>query len=236
MGVVLGLVIGLGVLLIAQGLTTPVSAPKRAARAAATRTDQRSYSERWVASRNRRERAEAWPDVVDNIASAVRAGMSLPEALVAVGERGPEVLREPFVAFGRDYGASGRFGESLDALKDRLADPIGDRVIEALRIAREVGGGDLGRVLRTLSGFLRDDLRTRGELEARQSWTIGAARLSAAAPWIVLSFVAFQPGALASYATVTGVFVLTGGAAASFVAYRLMLRLGRLPEEARIFA
>ena len=32
--------------------------------------------------------------------------------------------------------------------KADLADPVGDRVVEALRIAREVGGGDLGRMLR----------------------------------------------------------------------------------------
>ncbi|MEZ5160474.1 MAG: hypothetical protein R2709_06805 [Marmoricola sp.] len=45
----------------------------------------------------------------------------------------------------------GGFG-TLDRLKDRLADPVGDRVVEALRIAREVGGGDSGR-LRNLSGY-----------------------------------------------------------------------------------
>lgn len=124
------------------------------------------------ASRRLREHSALWPDVVDNLSSAVRAGLSLPEALMQLGERGPEGLREPFAQFGRDYQATGRFHESLDRLKVRLADPVGDRVVEALRIAREVGGGDLGRMLRALSGFLRDDLRTRGELESRQSWTV----------------------------------------------------------------
>ncbi|GAA2089364.1 type II secretion system F family protein [Aeromicrobium tamlense] len=130
------------------------------------------------AARRQREHAEAWPDAVDHLASAVRAGLSLPEALIQLGQRGPEPLRDPFTQFGRDYGSSGRFAESLDRLKARLADPVGDRVVEALRIAREVLGGDLGRLLRSLSGFLRDDLRTRGEIESRQSWTIGAARLT----------------------------------------------------------
>ena len=74
----------------------------------------------------------------------------------------------------------------LDRLKDRLADPVGDRVVEGLRIAREVGGGDLGRLLRNLSGYLRDDARTRSELEARQAWTVNGARLAVAAPWLVL--------------------------------------------------
>ena len=37
------------------------------------------------ARRRQREFAEVWPEAVDNLASAVRAGMSLPEALAALG-------------------------------------------------------------------------------------------------------------------------------------------------------
>ena len=48
----------------------------------------------------------------------------------------------------------------------RLADSTADRVVETLRLAREVGGSELGRMLRTLSGFLRDELRVRKELGA----------------------------------------------------------------------
>lgn len=188
------------------------------------------------AARRQREHAEAWPDAVDHLASAVRAGLSLPEALIQLGERGPEQLRASFLQFGRDYGSSGRFAESLDLLKARLADPVGDRVVEALRIAREVGGGDLGRLLRSLSGFLRDDLRTRGEIESRQSWTIGAARLAVAAPWLVLLMMSLQRDVIARFATPTGVLLLVIGALTCFVAYRLMLRLGRLPTEQRILA
>ena len=130
------------------------------------------------ARRRQREFAEVWPEAVDNLASAVRAGMSLPEALSALALRGPEPLRPAFAGFALDYQVTGRFGESLDRLKERLADPVGDRVVEGLRVAREVGGGDLGRLLRSLSGFLRDDARTRSELESRQTWTVNGARLA----------------------------------------------------------
>lgn len=183
-----------------------------------------------------RELAEVWPDAVDNLASAVRAGMSLPEALAQLGERGPEPLRSSFVAFAADYQAGGRFGDSVDRLKDRLADPVGDRVIEGLRIAREVGGGDLGKLLRNLSGHLRDDARTRSELESRQSWTVNGARLAVAAPWLVLLMLSFQHEVISRYASGAGVVVLTVGAALCLVAYRLMLRIGRLPAERRILS
>src|SRR6476620_7885245 len=151
------------------------------------------------ARRRQRELAEVWPEAVDNLASAVRARLSLPEALSQLREHGPERLRPAFTTFGRDYLATGRFGMCLDLLKQRLADPVGDRVVEALRIARDVGGGDLGRVLRALSGFLRDDARTRSELEARQAWVVNGARLAAASPWVVLLVLSFQPEVIQRY-------------------------------------
>jgi tight adherence protein B len=186
-------------------------------------------------ARARRARLrDLWPDVVDHVHSAVRAGLALPEALVQLGERGPEELRGHFVEFAHDYRATGRFSESLDLLKERLADPVADRLVEALRIARDVGGTDLGRVLRTMSSFLREDARSRSELEARQSWTVNAARLAMVAPWAVLLLLATRGSTLAAYGTPAGAVVLAVGAGLTLVAYRLMITIGRLPEEQRV--
>lgn len=186
------------------------------------------------AQRRQSELRHAWPDAVDHLASAVRAGLSLPEALAALAVRGPADLRAGFAAFEVDYRASGRFDVALDDLKARLADPVGDRVVESLRLARQVGGTDLGRLLRTLADFLRSDARLRGELEARQSWTVNAARLAVAAPWVVLLVLATRPESLAAYSRPAGVVVLGVGAAVSAVSYTLMRRIARLPAERRV--
>jgi len=180
------------------------------------------------------ELREVWPEAVDNLTSAVRAGLSLPEALTQLGTRGPEQLRAAFTRFGDDYRATGRFSESLDSLKSSLADPVGDRVVEALRMAREVGGSDLGRLLRTLSSFLREDARTRSELETRQGWTVNAARLALGAPWALLLLLSTQPSAVAAYNEPAGVIVLVVGGGVSFIAYRIMLGIARLPVERRV--
>jgi tight adherence protein B len=113
---------------------------------------------------------------------------------------------------------------------------VGDRVVEGLRVAREVGGGELGRLLRNLSGYLRDEARTRSEMEARQAWSINGARLAVAAPWAVLLFMSFQSEVISRYASAGGVVVLLSGAAACVVAYRLMMWIGRLPTERRILS
>jgi tight adherence protein B len=188
------------------------------------------------ARRRQRDFAEVWPEAVDNLVSAVRAGLSLPEALAQLSLRGPEPLRTSFAAFALDYQVTGRFGECLDRLKARLADPVGDRVVEGLRVAREVGGGELGRLLRHLSGYLRDELRTRSELEARQAWTVNGARLAVAAPWLVLLMMSLQPTVIRRYDSPGGTVVLLVAAATCLVAYRLMMRIGRLPRERRILS
>lgn len=178
----------------------------------------------------------AWPDAVDMLGSAVRAGMSLPEAVMDLGVKGPEALRPAFRAFAADYRATGSFALALDLLKDSLGDPVADRVVVSLGIAREVGGSDLGRVLATLSDFLRQDARARGEIEARQSWTVNAARVAVAAPWITLLLLCTRPETVAAYSTTTGAIILVGAALLSVVAYRVMTAIGRLPDEPRVLA
>lgn len=187
------------------------------------------------AARLRANRA-AWPDVVDDLASAVRAGLSLPEAVVEAGTRAPEGLRAPFSRFADDLRVDGRFAIALDTLKAALADPVADRVVEALRVAREVGGADLGRLLRDLSDALRAQARLRDEVAARQSWTVTSARLAIAAPWITVGVLATRQEAVAAFDTVAGSVVLVGAAVVSVVAYRLMLVIGRVPEERRVMA
>ena len=172
------------------------------------------------ARRRQREFAEVWPEAIDNLASAVRAGLSLPDALAGLAVRGPEPLRHAFAAFALDYQVTGRFSDCLDRLKVTLSDPVGDRVVEGLRVAREVGGGELGRLLRHLSGYLRDEQRTRSELEARQAWAVNGARLAVAAPWVVLLVMSSQPEVIGRYRSLGG----RGGAGRRRGAVR-----GRLP-------
>lgn len=189
-----------------------------------------------VASRSRARTAlirSRWPEVVDSLVAGVRAGASLPELLIDLGDDGPAELRPHFGAFARVYRSDGRFSDALTTLKGGLADPVADRIVEALRLAREVGGSDLAALLRDLGVLLREDARIRGELEARQSWTVNAARLGVAAPWLVLVMIAGQANAAHAYSTPQGVAVLAGGGVATVLAYLLMQRIGRLPTEGR---
>lgn len=188
----------------------------------------------WQAKKRRTLLRDVWPDAVDHLRSAIRAGLTLPEALIQLGEKGPVELQPAFREFARDYRSGQRFTDALDHLKFRMADPVADRLIASLRITREVGGADIGNLLTTLSEFLREDARTRSELESRQSWTVNAARLAVAAPWVVLLLLGTQPEAVRVYQTFSGLLVLAAGLAVSVICYQLMLKIGTLPPEQRV--
>lgn len=190
----------------------------------------------WRARVYRRSAAVVWPDAMDQLVSAIRSGLALPEAIAALASVGPAPTRAAFEGFARDYRASGSFSVALDDLKARLADPVADRILETLRMAREVGGTEVTTVLRALGAYLRQERAIRSEVEARQSWLRNAAKLGVAAPWIVLLLLATRPEAAAAYNSAAGTAVIVVGLVVSVVAYRIMVGIGRLPDERRWFA
>lgn len=184
----------------------------------------------------RKARRQLWPDVCDLLIASIRVGLSLPDAVASLAESAPGMVRPAFVVFARDLHSTGRFESSIERLKTALADPIADRIVETLKMARQVGGTELTGVLRALSSSVRADAALRGEVEARQSWIRGAAVLGVVAPWIILGLLALRPEGAQAYTSPEGVLVICGGAAVSVVAFRIMVRIGRLPEPSRWFA
>lgn len=181
-------------------------------------------------------RRQLWPDVCDLLIAAIRVGLSLPDAVASLAESAPPMVRPAFAVFARDLHATGRFETSIDRLKATVADPIADRIVETLKMARQVGGTELTGVLRALSASVRADAALRGEVEARQSWIRGAAVLGVIAPWVILGMLALRPEGAEAYASAEGVLVICVGAVISVIAFRIMVRIGRLPESRRWFA
>lgn len=185
----------------------------------------------WLRGRLRKRQqlfAYAWPDIVDSLLTAVRAGVALPEAVVQLAQSGPEITRPYFQKFASEYRGNGRFDEALENLQNSLADATAKRVFEVLRLGREVGGSEMGNILRDLSTMMRENLRINGEILARQSWTVNAARLAVAAPWLVLLMISIRTDAASAYSSTAGMMILAFGGIACTFAYWLMQRLGSL--------
>ena len=225
MGLILGILLGIGSILIWGAIREPIAF--------------RSIGiPRKLGALNRRSKfpAELWPDVVDDLASAIRAGLSLPQALGELCISGPEQLRTAFQLFRNHYQATGDFKAGLNLVAQDLKDPQADKFVTSLQIAHDVGGADLGILLRTLSEVMREDLVLRGEITARQSWTVNGARLAVAAPWITALVLSTRDSAASVYSSQSGLRMLAACAVISVLAYFSMTKIAELPSEKRLLA
>lgn len=177
-----------------------------------------------------------WPDVVDSLISAIRAGANIPDAVVSLAGFSSRAVSTPAALFAQDYKVSGNFELAALDLKARWANPNGDRIVETLRLGRELGGTEITSVLGSLGSHLRAESALRQEVEARQGWIRLAARIGVMAPWIVLVLLSTRPEAAQAYNSTAGILLIMGGLVLSFVAYRIMSAVGYLPDEKRWLA
>ena len=74
----------------------------------------------------------------------------------------------------------------------------------------------------------------RGEIDARQSWTVNAARVAVAAPWLAVAALSVRGEAAAAYASAAGAAVLLVTAVVGVGAYWAMTRIAALPSPQRL--
>ena len=177
----------------------------------------------------------ACPELIDILISGVQSGLSLNESLAGLAVRGPDIFKGEFHKFAESLYVQGDFNKALIEVKESLAHPSFDQIIEALMISRELGGSELLTILRLLGKFIREDLALRREIEVKQNWIKNSAHLSAAAPWILLLLLSTQPATSQAFSTPTGVLILCIGLGLTALAYLWMNSLSRIPVPNRIF-
>ena len=225
MGLVIGLLSAIGIILIWGAIREPMQLRKFKIRGS-----------RKLQMKSKKVSADLWPDVVDDLASAIRAGLSLPQAVIELCNSGPEQLRPAFQLCRDRYQATGDFNAGLKLISHNLEDPQADKFVASLQIAHEVGGADLGVLLRTLSEVMREELVLRGEIVARQSWTVNGAKLAVAAPWVTALVLSTRDTAANVYMSASGLRMLAACAVISVFAYLAMMKLAELPKEKRLLA
>jgi len=175
-----------------------------------------------------------WPELVDDLASGVRAGLSLPQAMAALVTQVPTEIRPAFEQMLADYRSTGNFRKSMIHFADAINEPAADQFVAALILASELGGTDLGSLLRVLSENLRAQSSLTGEIKARQSWTVNGAKLAIAAPWLTVAVLSTRADSRVAYLTAGGIRLLETCLLVSVAAYWLMKKIGQLPAATRI--
>jgi tight adherence protein B len=184
-----------------------------------------------------RQRAftNAWPEVIDSLASAASAGLSTTDSLVELADVGPYLLRPYFYAFSQNLNYGFTTAQSLSMLKISLGNVDADRLIEVISIANSAGGSGFYEALRTQASLTRRNLALWGEIESKQGWVSGTAKIAVAAPWLIVLMLSSRPENSAAYASDSGTLVLFLGLIVSMFAYRLIKVLGSIAQPRRIF-
>ncbi len=170
-------------------------------------------------------KANAWPYLIDDLASAIRAGMPLSDSLLDVSTNAPENLKSEMNYFSSYFRRTSQMNASLLALKEQVTDPVGILVVRMLLVVSRSGANDLGKSLKILNEAIREHEQVNREVRARQSWVINSARLAVIAPWVVLVAIWPQPTVQTSYQSQQGQLLLLGVASVCFVAYVFMKKL-----------
>ena len=178
----------------------------------------------------------AWPGVIDHIRAGIRSGSDVVGSLMALPDTVPPDIQKAVQVFRDDIQVGLSADSALSELGQRLADPVGDRIIEVLRMAHEVGGTDLPEVLSSLQRSVREDIAVREDAHAKQSWIRSAAVLAVSAPWVVLVVISSRGETLQSYQSLEGTIILVVGAVVSLVAFVMMRKIGSLPSQRRWLA
>lgn len=122
-------------------------------------------------------------------------------------------------------------------IKEELADPTSDRVIEVLMVAYERGGPSVTAILTDLADAVTEDLRTVEEIQTAELEQKINARAVFALPWLVLFLITLRAGEFRDfYQSPQGIATVGVGAVLSAAGIWLVTRLGQEPGETRVFA
>jgi len=178
----------------------------------------------------------AWPIVVESLESAAIAGMSLLESLRDIAESDQLFVAEDFAALCNSVDSGTALEVALDELKTKLATQPSDFTIELLKITNQLGSSGYVAALKNQTTALRLEANLQSELEAKQGWVVGTAKLAVLAPWLIVSVLSIRPENASIYRSLTGTAILLLGLVGSAAAMRMVYRIGRLTASPRVFA
>ena len=186
--------------------------------------------------RCRAEAHDAWPRMIEEVRLLTGSvGLSIPQALLEVGRRAPDPMRQAFAAAEREWRITTDFASTTAVLSEQLADPTADVVCETLLVAHEVGGADLEARLTALAEDRTDDLRHRKDARAAQAGVRFARRFVLAVPvGMALCGLSIGTGRRA-YGTAAGQLLVVFGIMVVAGCWAWAGRLLRLPAEERVF-
>lgn len=178
---------------------------------------------------------EAWPQGIRDLLGSIQSRRTVHHAIMDLAKTGSEPMK---VAF-HDYPAMFRLAgtpAALRAVRDQLADPVSDRVIELLIVAHEQGGETLTlQLLKEQAREVTEDLRTWAEIQAEQHEPRLVASTAFGMPWVAVVLVcALVPSFRVFYRTGGGLVAVGIAAVLSVAGLLVARRLSNQASEPRV--
>ena len=123
MGLIVGLLSAIGIILTWGAIREPMRFRRF-----------KMHGSRKLRMKSNKVPADLWPDVVDDLASAIRAGLSLPQAVIELCNSGPEQLRPAFQMCRDQYQATGDFNAGLNLIAQNLEEPQADSLLHLFKL------------------------------------------------------------------------------------------------------
>ncbi|MDP9402239.1 MAG: hypothetical protein M3P85_02670 [Actinomycetota bacterium] len=223
--------VGLVSLVVVWGLTASVFVAAGPALVAA-------WLPRAYFARRRAERlgqvVRTWPDGIRHLIATARSRGTIHRALVELSRSGPGPLAEAFERYPVMATMAGPVA-ALETVREELADPTSDAVIEILICAQEQGQALAIKILRDLAAEVSEDLKALEEIESAGLERKIDSRLTFVIPWLVLVALCASSQAYRGFYRSAGgaiVVVVCGFMSAAGVA--VVDRMGRLPRPRRV--
>lgn len=165
---------------------------------------------RYLRAKRLRRLEEQLVGGIQTLASGVRAGLNLVQAMELVARDGPIPLRQEFAHLLREY----EYGLSLEDAMNNAACRIGSgdyRLLFGALLTHRERGGDLGLTLDRIADSIREIQRLESRVDALTAQGRATARALGAMPGIVLAILYFlvdSNGVNAMFTTLAGKVLL----------------------------
>ena len=142
---------------------------------------------RWLAAEERRRRARALPELLEDVARGLRSGASLRQALALSQDRVDDSLRAELGVVCETVAKGGSLEAALQTWSERQPVEGLRMAVAALTLGLDAGGAH-GRALDGVAESLRERLAVDRELAALSSQARASAGVMAAAPVLFAGF------------------------------------------------
>lgn len=177
-----------------------------------------------------------WPSVIESLQSAAQSAMSILDSMRDLGESSHLVVAQDFAAACDSCDRAISLDSALERLKANFGLAICDLTIETLRVVNSAGGVGFLDALSRQAAAIRQRSLLNEQIQAKQSWVLGTAKIAVVAPWLIVAMLASRSENVASFNSPQGVGVLVAGLLASLLALRLISLIGRIETNTRVLA